>query len=213
MRQLGIDTSLLAVADGLGGQPGGEEAAQLVMDTLASFSPHGTNILPQLERLILTANEAVIREGDRNSPLYGMGCTATIVLLQGTAAYWVHIGDSRCYHYHAGHLTQITVDQNLAGEMVAQGEISAAESVGHPLRNFLSQCMGEDGIEPTSGFFTLAPGDVLLLCTDGIHGMLPPEEIATILAGKESLAERAEGLKNRALQAGGIDNISLILVE
>lgn len=201
-----------AVIDGLGGQPGGEEAAETALAALTEFIPTDADDTSRLSQLLLEANQAVIARGDAEPELYNMCATATLLLIAEDQAHWAHIGDCRLYHVHHGHARQVTVDHNLAWELYENGEISEAQRQNHKFNKFLSQCLGEDDIEPDIGTFALTSGDTLLLCTDGIHDMLDFEQIGNIITSEDSLEQQAQSLHTAALQAGGRDNIGLVLL-
>lgn len=212
--QLDERTWIFAVADGLGGQPGGAEAADIVLSTMENFLPGtGERLQQQAANLLVDAGQAIIEAGDSNPELYCMCSTADVVLIRDKTAFWAHVGDCRIYHYHDRQLIQITNDQNLAGQLFREGEISAAEREVHPGRTFLIQALGEDDIEPDCGSFSLTKGDLLLLCSDGIHDLINQQTIQTVLERPTPLPQRADDLKARALEAGGDDNLALILVQ
>ncbi len=212
-RQINPTLQLFAVIDGLGGQPGGEEAAETALATFSGFTPTKTEYTVQLTELLRQANAAIIARGDADPALYNMGATATLLLTAGNHAHWAHIGDCRLYHVRDGLLNQITADHNLAWELFESDDISAEERQHHKFNQFLCQCLGEDDIEPESGDFTLATGDIVLLCTDGIHTMLSEEQITRIITAEKALENRADNLLTAALEAEGNDNISLILLQ
>ena len=212
-RTLDPTFSLFAVIDGLGGQPGGEEAAETVLATLAQYSFSEGDHEAQLSLLMQQINNAIIERGNREPALYNMGAAATILLLGNNRAWWAHIGDCRLYHVHKNTPTLITEDQNLAWELLADKKISEEQCRTHRLSRFLSQCLGEDDIRPLNGSFPVAAGDNLLLCTDGVHDLLPKEIIAGILTEKKSLEKRAIQLLHTVLKYGGDDNIALILLK
>ncbi len=212
-RPLDATIFLYAVIDGLGGQPGGEEAAEIALDILEGYTLAGTDYEAQLRRLLQKINSSIIERGNREPDLYNMGAAATILLLGKHRAWWAHIGDCRLYHVHENTPILITEDQNLAWELFADNKISEEQCRTHRLSRFLSQCLGEDDIRPLSGSFPVSAGDNLLLCTDGIHDLLPQKILAGILTEKKSLDKRAEKLLHTALKYGGDDNIALILLQ
>lgn len=210
-RQINGQTWLFAIADGLGGQPGGAEAADIVMTVMEKFTPHPDDFQQQVVGLLLKANEKIIKEGDERPELWCMGSTAEVALLREYMVFWAHIGDSRLYHLNKKRLKQITNDHNLAGELLSEGKISAEERDVHPGLNFLTQSLGEDDIEPDHGSFSLDPGDLLMLCTDGLHDLISLETIEHVLRANSELPVKIEALKIKALDAGGDDNIGLVL--
>ncbi len=213
VRPLDATISLCAVIDGLGGQPGGEEAAETALAILEKYTLAGTDFEADLRRLLHKINSAVIERGNREPALYNMGAAATILLLNTNRAWWAHIGDCRLYHVHENTPTLITEDQNLAWELFTENKISEEQCRTHRLSRFLSQCLGEDDIRPLSGSFPVSAGDNLLLCTDGIHDLMPKKILAGILTEKKSLDKRGEDLLHTALKCGGDDNIAFILLE
>ncbi len=212
-RPLDPTFSLFAVIDGLGGQPGGEEAAETVLAILDQYSLSEGAHEAQLRLLMHRINNAIIERGNREPALYNMGAAATILLLGNDRAWWIHIGDCRLYHVHKNTIALITEDQNLAWELLAEKKISEDQCRTHRLSRFLSQCLGEDDIRPLSGSFPVSAGDNLMLCTDGVHDLLPKEIIAGILTYKKSLDKRAIKLLHTVLEYGGDDNIALILLK
>ena len=212
VREIRPDLHLLAVIDGLGGQAGGEEAAETALAVFQDFMPDSSPWSGQLQELLLRANEAIIGRGDRDPALYNMCTTATLALITENRVHWAHIGDSRLYSMRRSLLCQVTEDHNLAWEMCQCGEISEQERLHHKFNQFLCQCLGEDDIEPASGSFAVMDGDLLLLCTDGVHDMIDNGVISDILTTGQGIEEQADMLLSAALAAGGRDNISLILV-
>lgn len=206
---------LLVVADGMGGNPGGGLAAQLLIDSLGDFVPPieaGGTLPQQLTTAVLQANAALLRVGDETPDLAGMGSTLILAWLAGDqTAHWAHVGDSRLYHLHEGALTQVTTDQNLAQELHAKGEITVEELRGHRMRAFLSQCLGEDGVEPIHGRFTVDIGDLLLLCSDGLHDWLSNTDILGILSLNADMQDIAARLIAAAVEAGSSDDITVVL--
>ena len=210
-RQVDEETWLFAIADGMGGQPGGEVAADIVMAVLEKFKPTANDFEQQVTNLLLKANDAIIKQGDIQPDFCCMGSTADVVLLRGYRVVWAHIGDSRLYHLRKNRLKQVTSDQNLAGELFEEGQISEEERDVHPGLGFLTQSLGEDDIEPDSGSFTLTSGDLFMLCSDGLHDLISRKTIEYVLRGNLDLDIMIEVLKREALAAGGDDNIGLVL--
>ena len=210
-KQVNEQTWLFAIADGLGGQPGGTEAADIAMAVMEKFQPQAGDYEQQVTDLLLKANEEIIREGEVKPDFCCMGSTADVALLREYKVFWAHVGDSRLYHLRKDRLKQVTSDQNLAGELFDQGKITEEEREVHPGLGFLTQALGEDDIEPDSGSFSLAPGDLFMLCSDGLHDLISRKTIEYILRGNLGLEVMIEVLRREALAAGGNDNIGLVL--
>jgi protein phosphatase len=201
--------ALLAVADGMGGETGGDTAAQAVVDTLQR---HADDASRPAELDLCAALQAAGREiADRvreDPGLEGMGTTATVVLVAGGRARWCHVGDSRLYLYRAGSLEQITTDHTFVQELLDDGTLTQEEAASHPLRNVLDQCVGCAALDPDNGSFPLQDGDRLLLCSDGLTRHVTEQEIASLLAGEDP-REIGERLVRGALNAGGKDNVTV----
>ncbi|MBU0498981.1 MAG: protein phosphatase 2C domain-containing protein [Gammaproteobacteria bacterium] len=190
------DTVLLVVADGMGGHPKGEEAAQLVVDTCedAFMRTKKPIVDPErfLEHIARQAHEAIITFGYRHIPAIDPRTTVVLCLVQNGLAHWGHVGDSRLYHIRGTHVVGKTIDHSYVERLREQGIINEAEKENHPFRNYVTRCLGGS---PTPPELTLSPrparlekGDILLLCTDGLWGPLGDERIATGLDSAERLS-------------------------
>lgn len=207
-----IEPETFAVADGMGGQAAGEVASRMLIDTAKNFlplvpEPHNEDIL---KKVIMKANAAILREA-RNNPNYrGMGTTATILHIYNRRAYYAHVGDSRIYRLQNKILEQITQDHSYVENLVRKGEITPAEARVHPMKNLLTKAVGAvPEVEVDTASFSVNIGDIFLLCTDGLTNMIDDAEIAKILLISEN---PAESLIQAALDNGGTDNISVIVV-
>lgn len=203
---------LLVVADGMGGMPGGEEAASLAVDAYRKSAGGRTITESLLKRPALDAQRDILRLG-RSSGMEGMGTTLTAALVRNDGLCWVHIGDSRLYRFSAGRLEQLTQDHRFLSSMIRDGDISLEEARRHPLRNLLDQCLGCPEPEFENGRSELLAGDSVLLCTDGLCDELDAEAMEMLLAKNGSAAGKASALLEAALAAGGRDNITIILAE
>jgi protein phosphatase len=206
-------SAMLAVADGMGGHPGGDVAAQMIVDRLAGFRPDpgGGEPEEQLEAQLLEAGRDILDKGAREPELESMGSTATAACVLPGRVHWAHVGDSRLYLFRGGSLEQITTDHNFLRELVEAGDMTAREAENHPLGNLLEQCVGCEECDPDRGAFDLRPGDVLLLCSDGLHRELSEQDVADKLGGAGDLQEAAQGLVQAALDRGGRDNVAVVL--
>lgn len=211
IKNLSESTALVAIADGMGGHCGGEIAAQIVIDTLQESdltTPHDAR---HVSRLIAKANETIHNKAERNPALLGMGTTATVALIDHALVHWAHVGDSRLYCFGDGRLKQVTTDQNMAQQLIDRGEMSPEQARLSPYRNMLLQCVGGYDCVPASGHFEINQGALLLLCSDGLCGAVPPQRIRSLLASGKSMKTTADSLLQAALEAGGKDNITVVL--
>ncbi len=201
---------LFAVADGMGGHKGGEVASQLALDTLES----GFRMESGLAEQIRGANAAVFERSRADTAVQGMGTTLTAVVLHDMAATFAHVGDSRAYLLRAGDLRRLTEDHTLVNRLVRSGEITEAEAEVHPHRSVLTRALGTDpGVEVDEFTVTLTDGDRLLLCSDGLTGMVTEEQIAAILGAAPDPQDAADRLVRAANRAGGVDNITVVVLD
>jgi len=207
--------TLLAIADGLGGNVAGDYAAEILRARLAAVTSMARNEEQiQLAGLAVEIDTAICRERDEDPSLGGgMGSTLIAVLCRHGKAHWVHVGDSRLYLLRNRRLTQITKDQTLARFLLAEGEITAEEVPRHYSRNVMDQYVGCGYAEPETGCLDLFDGDVLVLATDGLYRQISTETIVSILNTGFGLEEKAAALVNAALKAGGTDNITVMLAQ
>jgi protein phosphatase len=208
---------LFAVADGMGGAQAGEVASRVALQTLsgAAVTIDPRDRAAAGEALLAAAHQANRRvwELSREYPSQaGMGTTLTALVLCPSGARLVHIGDSRAYVVRGGELMQITDDHSLVAEMVRSGELAEGQAPGHPLRSVLSRALGTEP-EPQIDLLDvdLESGDVVLLCSDGLTGPVPAGRIAELL-GRDDPEAAAEALVTAALDAGGPDNITVVVI-
>ena len=216
------DTGLAVaiVADGMGGHKAGDVASQLAVDTFREVMQGATGQLTMEERktlirqAILQANEAVFDMASRNEQYYNMGTTVVAALLQTENGVLGHIGDSRAYKWRDGILSRLTEDHTLVNELVKSGQISAEEAANHPRKNVLTRAIGTDqDVEVDVKGMSWKPGDILLLCSDGLTNMVTEEEMTeTVLSAELDLDGKADKLVELALHAGGDDNITVVLL-
>jgi serine/threonine protein phosphatase PrpC len=216
------DMSLFLVADGMGGLKDGEIASQLAIDVIASHvqtsngsAPPG-DALVVLSEAIASANERILEEGEaRNVDAGRSRIGATIVALRIAGdeprAFWAHVGDSRLYRARAGHLALLTADHTVAG---AAYRDKNAVPLDLPHTNVLVQALGvARDIDPSLGSDEVRPGDLFLLCTDGVSGLITPDVLERTLVEDVPLADKASNLIRLALDASGRDNASVVLVQ
>ena len=170
---------LYAVADGMGGHRGGEVASSLALETVQGMLERQEGSLAEQ---VAEANRAVFDRSQNDRRVSGMGTTLTAAQVDGSRVHLAHVGDSRAYLLRGGELAQITEDHTLVHRMVMEGEISEEEAETHPHRSILTRALGVDqNIQVDEGDLEVAPGDRLLLCTDGLTGMVPEGQIREIL--------------------------------
>lgn len=205
--------ALVGVADGMGGHQGGETASALARDALIDALKDAVPGPEALEAGIRTANAAVFRCAEAEDSLRGMGTTLTAVWMGGREVFVGQVGDSRCYRYADGTLTQITDDHSMVMEMARAGVITVEEAASHPMRNVITRAVGTDPeVEPDLFVLPRAKDDLWLVCSDGLHGMVGDGDIALILSTDATDAEKADALMTAALNNGGHDNVSLVLL-
>ncbi|ANY72030.1 Stp1/IreP family PP2C-type Ser/Thr phosphatase [Paenibacillus ihbetae] len=213
--------TLGVVADGMGGHLAGDTASRLAVDTVAadlsSLEPGMPleGIRAALGDAILHANEVIYQEASSDERLHNMGTTIVAVLLSGSEGYIGHIGDSRAYKVASGQVTRLTDDHTLVNELYKSGQITEDQLETHPRKNVLSRALGTDEdvtVELTP--VSIADGEVLLLCSDGLSNRVSRDLIGQISGSLDlPLEERADRLLQLALLAGGEDNITVAMFE
>ncbi|MGQ9558045.1 MAG: Stp1/IreP family PP2C-type Ser/Thr phosphatase [Desulfurispora sp.] len=210
------ELGLFAVADGMGGHRAGEVASRLAVDVLAAVMKEKQDvILP--DRLLLaaeTANREIYSLGRANPQLSGMGTTLTAACLYYPRLFFVHIGDSRLYLWRRGTLQQLSRDHTLVQEMVDQALLTPRQAEQHPRRNVLLRALGTAAlVQLDCGMYEVGRGDRLLICSDGLFSDLGQQGLSDVLAAIADPQRVADCLLERALAAGGSDNISVIVVD
>lgn len=222
--------NLYAVCDGMGGHNAGEVASQIAIETLHAFIqksqeeqditwPYGfedslSTDGNRLKTALKLANRKVYATADNREDLSGMGTTAVAALVTGNLLTLGSAGDSRCYLLRAGKLSQLTRDDSWVSAAAAEGILNAEEIERHPLKNVITKAVGaKDSIEIEVVERRLENGDLALICSDGLHSMINDEQIQSLLAAPAaSLQETAARLIDAANDAGGKDNVSVVLV-
>jgi protein phosphatase len=214
IKELDDGAILLAVADGLGGEPAGEYAAEIVRGRLAGIRQIAKGEEKhQLLNIVKEADLAVYKEAESDPDLRGMGTTLVCALLRDGVAYWVHVGDGRLYILRDGQLIKITEDQTFARFLVEEGEITPDQVSTHYSRHILDQTVGCGICEPEAGRLEFKKGDLLILTTDGLHETITAETMTAILVDDTDLETKAESLVQAALDSGGKDNITIVIAE
>jgi protein phosphatase len=208
-----VDERLVAVADGLGGHAGGAMASKLATDLVAASFAGGS--VDELATAVRAANWIVWERASSAPGLTGMGTTMCAAgLVDDGALAVVHVGDSRAYLASEGSVRRLTEDHTVTAELIRDGELSEADAVGHPHRSILTRALGvAPDVQVDAVRRPVAPGDVLLLCSDGLFNLVPDDEIGSLLlAGNEPQAT-ADELLELALSRGGTDNVSVVVAE
>lgn len=204
---------LFVVADGMGGHAAGEVASELAIQTISQLAPAYPNG-PLLVQAINEANRMVFEAASNNERRTGMGTTVTAALLQGTRLVIGQVGDSRAYLLHDGALQQLTRDHSLMQDLIDSGQITPVEARIHPQRNFITRALGTAPTVDTDLYeLNVSPGDRLLLCSDGLSGMLEDSELASTLTTIRDPQRCVKELIRLANRAGGSDNITAIVVD
>lgn len=203
------DEPLFAVADGMGGHQGGEVASKLALDTLRKATDGVA-----LAQAVQDANKAVFERAGRDPGLAGMGTTLTAFLVEGDTLRLAHVGDSRAYLMRDGELQRITTDHTVVEGLVEKGELTPQEASIHPQRSILTRAIGVDGeVQVDQASIQPHPGDRLLLCSDGLTGMIEEADIQRILEEHEDPQAAADALVDAANEAGGQDNITAVIID
>ena len=211
---------LFIVSDGMGGEAAGEVASQIVVETLPGMllkkmqSPATRKTAKkQLRSVLAELSDCVLNETRYKPGLAGMGATAVVAWFRAPQMLIAHMGDSRAYLCRAGTLQQLTTDHSIVQLLIATGEINAKEAKTHPARAQITRYVGmSGGALPEAQSIEICDGDRLLLCSDGLTGMQSDEEILAVLNQNLSAAETCERLINAANEAGGRDNITVVIL-
>ena len=207
--------NLFIVADGMGGHNGGDYASRYAVSVVTDeIERSGEPIFNRvIEQAIARANKAVRKKAAENEDLYGMGTTMVVASVQGDCLHVANVGDSRLYII-GDDIRQVTVDHSYVEEMVRMGSLDRESARTHPKKNIITRAIGADE-EVVPDFFTvkLQPGEIVLMCSDGLSNMLDDEEIRMILCRQRDIVEKAEELVKAANLNGGKDNIAVILIE
>jgi PPM family protein phosphatase len=201
---------LFAVADGMGGHQGGEVASKLALETLKKAADGQVALV----QVVHQANRAVFDKAAQDPGLAGMGTTLTVFLVDGNTLRLAHVGDSRAYLLRDGQLQQITRDHTVVQRMVDEGRITAPEAQIHPQRSILTRALGVDeDVQVDQASIEPQPGDRLLLCSDGLTGMIEEDVILRILTQEPDPQAASDALVEAANQAGGQDNVTAMVLD
>ena len=211
-----IADTVFAVADGMGGHRAGEVASAAALEPLTLLDgqrfENSASALTALTTAAVSANAEISRRSHDDPELEGMGTTLTALLIDGDAAHLVHVGDSRAYLSRDGALVQLTDDHTLVQALIDQGRLTPAQAGTHPHRSVITRAIGvASDVEVDAQSFALVPGDTMLLCSDGLTGMIADERIIELLK-THSPADAVDALIAAANEAGGADNVTVLIV-
>jgi protein phosphatase len=211
------EAGLFVVCDGMGGAAAGEIASQTAVATLTEKLCGTSTDIPRqaLESAIEEANRRVFSRAEREPSLHGMGTTLVSLLVREDHVWIAHVGDSRCYRYRAGALERMTQDHSLVDEQVRLGQMTPAEAEMSPLRNVITRAIGtREAVTPEIQEIAAQPGDLFLLCSDGLTKEVSEARLAELLHEAPSdLQALCQRLIQSANDAGGSDNVTAIVVK
>ena len=204
---------LFAVADGMGGAQAGEVASATAIEVLSGGLGEGESVEQRLSESVRQANSQIHALSVADDERAGMGTTVTAAYIGENNVTLVHVGDSRCYRWRDGTLERLTDDHSLVEEMVRQGQLTEEQALDHPQRSIITRALGpESVVEPDAQTVGARDGDLLLLCSDGLSTMISDDQIANVLAHDEPLKATTHALVAAANEAGGRDNITVVLM-
>lgn len=207
-----LPDGLFVVADGMGGHKGGQAASQCAVTVLAEALKGRQPQPAKAEWAVQAANRRIFDMAEQDKELEGMGTTVTLLWAARDRMILAQVGDSRCYLLRDGELRQMSRDHSLVEQLLSEGLITAEEAAHHPYRNVITRAVGSAiGVEVDVSAFERQAGDLWLLCSDGLHGLVEKEKLETLLKTGD-LEAAAQALLETALENGGKDNISLILI-
>lgn len=209
-----VPLGLFVVADGMGGHNAGEVASSIAVRTLHEVV---TEDGPATERVFVKAfslaNEQVFNAAAVEPDYNGMGTTVVAAYVSDQQVLFASVGDSRLYHWGRGTLTQLTEDDSWISRVLSDETLSPEDAQRHPLRHVLTKVVGlREDLEPSLGTRTLEHGDVLMLCSDGLHGTITDDGIAATIGTSVNVDEIAVRLVDQALSSGATDNITVIVI-
>ena len=214
---------LYIVSDGLGGQFAGALASKIVVEVLPKLVRErledagdlaDPQAAEQLQAILCDLSQQVYEQTHGEPGLEGMGATVVLALIRGGNVLVAHMGDSRAYRLREGHLEQLTKDHSIVQLLIETGDIRPEEAARHPARGQVTRSVGMEGEPlPEVQMIDVVAGDRLLLCTDGLTGMLADDDIANMVGPGLSAQEACRHLIEAALDAGGEDNITVLVVD
>ena len=215
-RELQSKGRLAVIADGMGGYEGGQEASRLAVETVREVYDNAVRDDPHAALLeaFARAHERIQAYAAEHPELHGMGTTCTALVIRDRQLYYAHVGDSRLYLVRSARIARLTRDHSYVGRLVESGLVRAEDAEKHPQRHILTAALGagiEVSVESPQQGMALRDSDDLLLCTDGLWGVVSDQELETSVKGSTP-AECCAALVKLALQRGGPDNITVQLL-
>jgi len=208
--------NLFIVADGMGGHKAGEYASKTAVETIVEYIGNDDSglLVAAIKKAIGEANKRILKESIIDIEKEGMGTTIVAAAIKGDKLIAANVGDSRLYIINESGITQVTTDHSLVEEMIRSGRIARSEARNHPDKNKITRAVGVFPNVDVDFFETkVAPGDTVLLCTDGLTNMVEDEEIKKIVLGQRDIVEKTQTLIEVANKNGGTDNITALLIE
>jgi protein phosphatase len=203
---------VFVVADGMGGAQAGEVASKIATETFEQGLPDSGSPEERLAERVREANHQIHELSRSDRERAGMGTTLTAAYVDDTSVAIAHVGDSRAYLFRDGTLERLTQDHSLVEELVRQGKLTPEQAAGHPQRSIITRALGpEANVEVDTWTYPVRAGDILLLCSDGLTTMISEQRVAEILSEAASLDGAADALIDAANEAGGRDNITVVL--
>jgi protein phosphatase len=203
---------VFVVADGMGGAQAGEVASKIATETFEQGLPDSGSPEERLAERVREANHQIHELSRSDRERAGMGTTLTAAYVDDTSVAIAHVGDSRAYLFRDGTLERLTQDHSLVEELVRQGKLTPEQAAGHPQRSIITRALGpEANVEVDTWTYPVRAGDILLLCSDGLTTMISEPRVAEILSEAGSLDGAADALIDAANEAGGRDNITVVL--
>ena len=212
------ELGMLAVADGMGGAASGEVASKIYIDcAIEVFSDtayEDLSVEEMVQKVFALAHQTILDNARNNEVHKGMGCTAELLAFDGDYYVLGHVGDSRTYLYRDGTLKQLTKDHSIVQDQIDRGLLKPEDARTHSLRNVIVRAVGvEESFAIDMVRNACQKDDIFLLCSDGLTDMLKDDEITQVILASGDLAGKAEGLIRSANEAGGKDNITVVLCQ
>ena len=204
------------VADGMGGQRAGNVASLVAVDSIHEYIETSEQTRPMLllQHAVAYANQRIFNIAREDEDCMGMGTTIVMAYVEGERFTFANVGDSRLYHFDGESIRQVTRDHSFVEELVRSGVITRQQAFTHPQRNILTRAVGTSQfVKADTGTIRWKLGDVIMLCSDGLHGSLEKEEMENILASNRDLLDACDELTETAYRNGSSDNITVVLVK